>query len=545
MILICRSLRAVPHELLSALDLNDVVRTESFQNVSEFRGTAQASHFFSSAMSSQCASDKTVRAAAEQLVKSVLEEAVALCKQDEELSLAFKVTGRRESRMSVTSGDMEVYSYGTQTRARLNVWNEPLSVASESSDIDGSESSRELEFMCEREQQVYFARNDGGLGLESDVVKDMDAERRTLARRLVLKCIQAACNKISSREHLGGSVESLISSTKRMRIESPPLPKPNFPLFNSTCRSSMAYTTSTSTTTTSPTTMKDSSPSPIPDHSPSPLTLDGCTSSVQDLDSIQESMQKRRQWKKRGRSDSHEVSSLFNYNVDHPRHLLTVSGRRSNSIPRLCNGSSFADRAIYDNSACAGEDSISPIVSYLSKMAISEDSNEEREDKHELTAISKKKDIINRSVRFNIPSQLSCHQHMAPLKSPPPPPRAPSPIISSDDHILDIRTSSTADCIPEMDFFLIFHSRPTPGVCQKFMCNNMNEVNLLFHCWLFRGVPCDPSVSVSDQVEMGIFSPQNVRPVHLELVDGGIPFFYMDKRYVCMFLFITWNTNRR
>ena len=84
--------------------------------------------------------------------------------------------------------------------------------------------------------------------------------------------------------------------------------------------------------------------------------------------------------------------------------------------------------------------------------------------------------------------------------------------------------------IPNLDYYIIIHSHPTPGVCQKFLCDNTNEVNLIFHCWLFSDLPLDPTISVTQQMSMGAFEPHGVSPVHLDLADGGLPFFFTDSR---------------
>ena len=75
-----------------------------------------------------------------------------------------------------------------------------------------------------------------------------------------------------------------------------------------------------------------------------------------------------------------------------------------------------------------------------------------------------------------------------------------------------------------VDFYFIIHSQPVPGLCQKFLCDNMDEINLVFHCWLFQEAPFDPEETFVDQLDMGIFKPQGVRPVHQDLLDSGIEF---------------------
>jgi len=81
-----------------------------------------------------------------------------------------------------------------------------------------------------------------------------------------------------------------------------------------------------------------------------------------------------------------------------------------------------------------------------------------------------------------------------------------------------------------VDFYFIIHTQPVPGLCQKFLCDNMDEINLVFHCWLFQEVPFDPEETFIDQLDMGIFEPQGVQPVHQDLLDSGIEFGAISHR---------------
>lgn len=78
--------------------------------------------------------------------------------------------------------------------------------------------------------------------------------------------------------------------------------------------------------------------------------------------------------------------------------------------------------------------------------------------------------------------------------------------------------------IQPVDFYFIIHTQPVPGLCQKFLCDNMDEINLVFHCWLFQDAPFDPEETFIDQLDMGLFDPQGVQPVHQDLLDSGIEF---------------------
>ena len=86
--------------------------------------------------------------------------------------------------------------------------------------------------------------------------------------------------------------------------------------------------------------------------------------------------------------------------------------------------------------------------------------------------------------------------------------------------------------VPEMDYYIILHTHPPPGLCQKFLCHNTNELNLIYHCWLFPDVPFKPEIVCSEQLEMGLFQPRGVVPIHLDLSDAGVAFNQLQPRSV-------------
>ena len=86
--------------------------------------------------------------------------------------------------------------------------------------------------------------------------------------------------------------------------------------------------------------------------------------------------------------------------------------------------------------------------------------------------------------------------------------------------------------VPHMDYYLVLHTHPPPGLCQKFLCNNTDEVNLIYHCWLFPDAPFDAEVVCSEQLEMGVFQPRGVVPVHQDLKDAGVAFHHLQPRSV-------------
>jgi len=91
----------------------------------------------------------------------------------------------------------------------------------------------------------------------------------------------------------------------------------------------------------------------------------------------------------------------------------------------------------------------------------------------------------------------------------------------------DVKSSQDNQSV---DFYFIIHTHPVPSPCQKFMCNNTNEINLVYHCWLFKDAPYDLEENFTDQLNMGVFEPHGVQPVHQNLLDAGIEFGGISER---------------
>lgn len=93
-----------------------------------------------------------------------------------------------------------------------------------------------------------------------------------------------------------------------------------------------------------------------------------------------------------------------------------------------------------------------------------------------------------------------------------------------------ISQAPTNAAIADMDMYVIIHSYPPSSPCQKFLCVNTNEVNVIYHCWLYRDSPYSPEHTLNCKLEMGVFCPLGVEAVHLDLQDAGIPFHFLDDR---------------
>jgi hypothetical protein len=75
-----------------------------------------------------------------------------------------------------------------------------------------------------------------------------------------------------------------------------------------------------------------------------------------------------------------------------------------------------------------------------------------------------------------------------------------------------------------IEFYVIIHSPPVTTECPKFFCKNTNEANIMYHMWTFPDAELNGDYVNSTMVSMGIFAPQGIKPIHLELSDGGISF---------------------
>jgi hypothetical protein len=174
--------------------------------------------------------------------------------------------------------------------------------------------------------------------------------------------------------------------------------------------------------------------------------------------------------------------------------------------------------------------SLADLIADITKMSIMESQEEEEREGTEeesytiLDAITKPVEEIVST--YDVINSIPPDSHTIPPDSHTLPPD--SHAIPPDAHTVPPNSHS----IPNMDYYIIIHSYPPPGFCQKFLCDNTNEINLLFHFWLYKDLPFDPSISVTEQLYMGLFECDNVLPVHQDLSDGGISFHHLQERTV-------------
>ena len=345
--------------------------------------------------------------------------------------------------------------------------------------------STDIQISSTNTAEVSMAVRAGVMSGLMDIENSMSAaevERRNVAKRLVLKCIRAACESIVTRER--GSIENLIASTKRMRIDSP---SPSNETTQFILKSS----------------------SPLPDRCMTP-----------------ESMKMQKLRKKRGRSESHEVNSLIDYDMMRSKlHSTPGDGVKGAKVTLAkFNG------GLIEEEENTSDDELNSILSNLEMMSLTQSSTLGDQEKHRNTS-------LNLDIKISPAKNFDAFRLHSPCHAPPQ--GVTTPIINSNmysDARIDARIDAGSDSIPEMDFYVIIHSCPPRGMCQKFLCSNTDEINVLYHCWLFDNVPCDPSLTVSNQLKMGVFDPHCVQPVHLDLEDGGVPFQHLEMRCVCMYI---------
>ena len=358
---------------------------------------------------------------------------------------------------------------------------------------------------------------------------------RIVAKKLVNKALHVACHKLESL-YRRSSIEYLIASTKRMRIDDSPPPPPT--LFEAEEQN-------------------DNISEFLTPRARGPL--------------------ERLSRKKRGRSGSHEVSQLKElrktklgkgFQFQSARHTMinstgSESSRRILSVTRCQRSAPVESNLATMNSASSLGDAqrLSLLVSDVKRMSISTCSESESDttlDSEETQTYTILSAVTVNTVQKEEESQTvggdgmlytdvsprerdglfqntylkdqnrGCtgtnERSLFPIENPS----------CVDSSILSQVRNSVAglNVIPDMDLFFIIHTHPSPGLCQKFLCSNTNEVNLLYHCWMFPDVPFSPSLVISKKLEMGLFDPSGIQSVHLDLQDAGIPFGYLDERFV-------------
>lgn len=303
---------------------------------------------------------------------------------------------------------------------------------------------------------------------------------RLTAKKLVRKIICSVFGRQLDRRRSSIEMEYLVESAKRLKLESP-------------------------------------SPETTPPLSPDQSLLekseaDDQLSQLSTSFKLKEEELARTLGKRRQRSESHDATSMKDINVfqqkhgitsqqnsstvDHPFELSLSKISEMNNDDELINSYDVVSSLDHQ-----GRMSITNLIVNMRGMSIIEDHENNKEEEYTVL------EAVTKPVEAQPNYSPVCIDDPALLCHP-------------DNHML-----------LDMDYYIILHAHPLPSLCQKFLCNNTNEVNVLFHFWLFKDIVPDPSMSLLEHVNMGLFNPEGVGPVHLDLQDGGIPFYYLEDRY--------------
>ncbi len=353
--------------------------------------------------------------------------------------------------------------------------------------------------------------------IENDIsdYNNEDELFRKLAQKLVRKIIHAAYTRLDplSRED---SIDELVTNTKRLKITfSPSYTPPLEPveIKEPSCQLELAVNK-----------IANERGSISPNQLSAPNsglfsigTQEGC---------IEDSSNNR---KKRQRSASHEA------NMEKDMDKIRYKFKSKLQISIDCEECDIQVKPSIEEPLTTNQwRSVTDIITDIRKLSIMEveEQDKDEEDKDEeddsnytiLEAVTKPTitpfpdvQITMEDSNINCAQDTSSTEHF--LSSFPVSPTIPQ-----------VFTHSSV--VDDLDYYIVIHSFPPTSQCQKFLCNNENEVNLMFHCWLFKDMPYDPTISATEQMDMGVFEPEGVSPIHLDLVDSGVSFYYMEPRSV-------------
>ena len=364
-----------------------------------------------------------------------------------------------------------------------------------------------------------------GRPIEVIVQMEDDEELRLTAKKLIKKVLHAACKQWESL-YRRSSIEYLIASTKRMRIATSPSPPP--PLLEE------SGTSSTRTATEPPKVQLEY----LREDSPAP-----CKGTKRARSGSHEVYMQKQLEEFRATQLHQKLLEATENTYSRSRKILTVA-RASSSTLQHQPPISFEGQRLHP------DDSVTVLISNIGRMSIAEAETESETPSEEgsdeectiLSAVTKtalfanddnSKESVSRPVSSPtihtgpvIGSTTNSMQNGMGASNPTNdiPFTANSPVEPTG-------FGETCSVVPGMDYYVVVHTHPPPGLCQKFLCSNRDEINILYHCWLFPDVPFDRSVTRSEMLEMGVFEPSGVQSVHQELQDAGVPFHYLDKRY--------------
>jgi len=355
---------------------------------------------------------------------------------------------------------------------------------------------------------------------------DEDDEVRIAAKKLVKKVLHYACKKWESL-YRRSSVEYLTASTKRMKITESPSPPPT--LFE---EPSMPPSFVPNYSNLQPTVFQCNSSIPAP-----PETGTGHCESPSSTGLLSPPLEEREgspthAWrklgKKRGRSESHELMMLkeldtfrrskLGQKLQHMTDKFNAILKPKKALVKVQSASEGVVPQDYRDLLSSGERmSVKALTTNMGRMSIAEESGTDCDTDGDFTMSYPDLSHFQRPRAHTFMEDAGLYSRWSTAKE--------------ESDCQTIGQTPFYQSVPDMDLFIIVHTHPVPGMCQKFLCNNTNEVNLIYHCWLFPDLPYDPQETRSDWLEMGVFHPLGVQPVHLDLQDAGVTFYFLDPRY--------------
>ncbi|XP_019856845.1 PREDICTED: uncharacterized protein LOC109585286 [Amphimedon queenslandica] len=392
-------------------------------------------------------------------------------------------------------------SFAYRNKVRIST---ELSMDQDNEDTEGEASSTWLRSYS---NSNHSNRKESFMITEPIILIDDDAIR-TAAKKLVRKVLHVACFRAEGRRS-SIEMEYLTNNTKKLKINDDAMTPPLSPTIAPPLAPPTEYSFSPPLSTSSSLLFDSGIMMSSPYHSSSECDQ---TLSKQEEESL------RKLGKRRQRSESHDAGLLKEGGIN---------GKFQPVLPR-----------VYSEPVIIEEQEISPpmpttplaaplfisnggmdkLTNLIVDMSIREDSpckdvgDNSDDDYIIIEAITKMVDI---SPDGSDSPPIQSHSHDS---------------ILGTDYSIPITNYS----VPGMDYYVMVHPSPPPGVCQKFLCNNYNEVNVLYHSWLFGDVDYDPSVTLLESVGMGLFDTVGIAPVHLDLRDAGIAFGYLEERTVCI-----------
>lgn len=481
----CSYIQKLPSDLLNALDLEHIFSSRPIGSISQ-APTVQILY-----TSSCTEKHHTISTVARMLIGNVLQSACQHLKSDVNTNTRYNGYKANHQELDVHSKDCDFFS------------------------------TQEIDSYAHTLRSIHSTKNMSYHHKFASAVDVPDQEIRIVAKKLVNKTLHIACKTIESLDRRS-SIEYLIASTKRPKVARSPSPPPS--LFDIT---------------------EEREDNQITPHSfEIPQVLIGKV----ERSETPEVHKNKKLGLKRKRSKSHDVAMQDTDNYEKKlsieketadKHLMSEENRKLHNPHQK----TFSTRGVNENR----------LTSRMKRLSIEADSEPGVDENYTILSsvtIKESDELVDVS-REHEQTHTHGHSLLQDCETKTFPSDYPGlgilSSLNSDDDAHKSLKSDTPELPPvnlngstavtscdmhDLDLFIIIHSCPHPSPCQKFLCNNQDEVNLVYHCWVYKDSPFDPAITLTSKVDMGIFEPCLVQPVHLELHDSGIPFLFLDERYV-------------